>query len=247
MVHAIDTYTVLWREMLTLKRNFWKYMASVVIGPFLYLIAFGWGLGQNIQMAGRSYMDFVVPGIIVLTAMNTSFNIGVYININKLYNKTLEEYQIAPISPFSFSLGKILGGVIRGIIAAAILLIMGYILGIRVRINIFFFLVIFLTCFLFAALGIIVGLIAKSHDDMYNFTNFIILPMAFLSGTFFSLDKLPKIIAFFMELLPLTHSSYSLRIIAFGGRIPWISILVLTGYAIALFIISIGVVMKVRE
>jgi len=243
----VDTYTVFWREMLVLKRSFWKFISSVLIGPLLYLVAFGWGLGRSIQMDGSSYMDFVVPGIIVLTAMTTSFNgVGVYINISKLYYHTLEEYQISPISAFSYTLGKILAGCVRGLISAVLILVLGYIFGTRISIGVFFFLIIFLTCFLFSALGLIIGLVAKSHEDMGNFASYVILPMAFLSGTFFSLDKLPKIIAYLIELLPLTHSSYSLRTLAFNGELPWISIAVLTGYTVVLFALGVVVVQRVR-
>lgn len=247
MIQAVDTYTVFWREMLVLKRTFWKFTSSVLIGPLLYLIAFGWGLGQSIQIDGSSYMEFVVPGIIVLTAMTTSFNgVGVYINISKLYYHTIEEYQISPISAFSYTLGKILAGCVRGLIAAVLILALGYVFGTRISMGFFFFLVIFLTCFLFGALGLIIGLVAKSHEDMGNFSSYVILPMAFLSGTFFSLDKLPKTIACFIELLPLTHSSYSLRILAHGSELPWISIAVLTGYTVVLFALGVVVVQKVR-
>lgn len=247
MIHAIDAYTVLWREMLVLKRTFWKFITSVLVGPLLYLVAFGWGLGRSIRMDGSSYMDFVVPGIIVLTAMTTSFNgIGVYINISKLYNKTLEEYQISPISAFSYTLGKVLAGCVRGLIAAVLILALGYIFGTRISLGFFFFLIIFLTCFLFAALGVIVGLMAKSHEDMANFSSFVILPMAFLSGTFFSLDKLPQALAFLIELLPLTHSTYSLRAFAFGGQPSWVSLSVLAAYTVILFAAGIIVVKKVR-
>jgi len=116
-------YAVFWREMVTLRRTFFKFFASRLVSPLLYLIAFGWGLGRGIKMDGGNYLEYVVPGIIALSAMSTSFNaVGTSLNLSRLYNKTLEEYLIAPITAQAFVLGKVLSGVVRGLIASLIIL-----------------------------------------------------------------------------------------------------------------------------
>ncbi len=244
---TIDFYTVFWREMLVLKRTFFKFFTSRLVSPLLYLVAFGWGLGRSIQMKSGTYLEFVVPGIIALSAMNTSFNgVGTPLNMSRLYHKTLEEYLIAPISAFSFTLGKVLAGSVRGIIASLIILVLGFLFGARAVPDLWFFLVVLLTCFLFASLGVVAAMTINSHEDMANFTSFIILPMSFLCGTFFSLEKMPKVIACLIEILPLTHASYSLRTLATGGELPWISMAVLAGYAAVFFTAGVLIVRKVR-
>lgn len=243
----MDTYTVLWREMLVLKRTFWKFLISVLVGPFLYLVAFGWGLGRSVTMASGSYLDFVVPGIIGLSAMTTSFNgVGVYLNISKLYYHDLEEYQIAPITAVSFTLGKVLAGCVRGMTAALVILALGFLFGARLITGLWFFLIVLLTCFLFASLGVVAGMTAKSHEDMGNISTFVILPMSFLCGTFFSLDKLPKGINCVINMLPLTHTSYSLRALFLSGELLWSSIVVLAVYSVVLFAAGVVVMQKVR-
>ena len=70
----MEVFAVLWREFIFFKRRFWKITTSAIMTPLLYLIAFGWGLGKDIVIEGATYMHFVMPGIIALSTMNTSFN-----------------------------------------------------------------------------------------------------------------------------------------------------------------------------
>ena len=70
----IDAYSILWSDLAALKRRWPRYLVTTLISPILYLVAFGWGLGRGIDLNGTSYLEFVIPGIIALTAMNASFN-----------------------------------------------------------------------------------------------------------------------------------------------------------------------------
>lgn len=243
----MDFYTVFWREMLVLKSSFLKFFTTRLVSPLLYLVAFGWGLGRSIQLNGGNYLEYVVPGIIALSAMTTSFNaVGSALNMSRLYHKTLEEYLIAPISPGSFVIGKVLAGCVRGVIASLIILGLAFLFGAHIMVNGWFFLVILLTCFLFGAMGVVIAMTINSHEDMANFSTFVILPMSFLCGTFFSSDSLPKIAGFIIDLLPLTHTSYSLRAIATGGDFLPVSLTVLLGYAVVFFTAGVIAVRKAR-
>jgi Nod factor-specific ABC transporter NodJ protein len=243
----MDFYTVFWREMLVLKRTFLKFFTTRLVSPLLYLVAFGWGLGRSVQVDGGSYLEFVVPGIIALSAMTTSFNaVGSTLNMSRLYHKTLEEYLIAPVSASSFVLGKVLAGCVRGVIASLIILGLAFLFGAHITVNGWFFPVILLTCFLFGALGVVIAMTINSHEDMANFSTFVILPMSFLCGTFFSPDRLPKIAGYIIDLLPLTHTSYSLRAIATGGDFLPVSLAVLLGYAVVFFAAGVIAVRKAR-
>lgn len=233
--------------MLVLKRTLGKFFASRLVGPLLYLVAFGWGLGRSIQMNGGSYLEFIVPGIIVLSAMNTSFSaVGYSLNMSRLYHKTLDEYLIAPISAGAFVLGEVLAGTVRGLIASLIILMLGFLFGAHLVVNCWFFLVVLLTCFLFSALGAVAAMVADSHEDMSNFTTFVILPMTFLCGTFFSPDRLPKLFGYVINVLPLTHASYLLRALSSGQEILPLSLAVLTVYAAVFFAAGVAAVRKVR-
>ena len=234
--------------MIVLRRTFSKFFASRLVGPLLYLVAFGWGLGRSIQMNGGSYLEFIVPGIIALSAMNTSFSaVGYGLNMSRLYHKTLDEYLIAPISPGAFVLGKVLAGAVRGLIASMIILVLAFLFGAHLAVNGWFFLVVLLTCFLFSALGAVAAMVVNSHEDMANFSTFVILPMSFLCGTFFSPDRLPQIFTFIIEILPLTHASYLLRAIGSGTGMPGLSLAALVLYAAVFYAGGVVAVWKVRK
>lgn len=224
-------YIVFSREMLTLRRRFLRYVLSGMVNPLLLLVAFGWGLGRGIYVEGMDYLQFIVPGIIALSGMNTSFStVGVPLNISRRYTKTLEVYLTSPISPSSIALGKVSAGVIRGLISSIIIAALGLIFGAQLYFSTIALGIIILNCFLFASLGLYIGLTLWSHEDMTNFTTVVLLPMTFLGGTFFPFQNLPTAISGFIYILPLTHASTSLRATMLGLDVSWASALVLIGY-----------------
>jgi ABC-type polysaccharide/polyol phosphate export permease len=91
------------------------------------------------------------------------------------------------------------------------------------------------TCFVFSFLGVFIALIAQSHQDMNVFMSLVILPMSFLSGTFFSLSQLPQTLTVILSISPLTHTSLCLRASALGQPFPWWSLVVLFGFGIVFF------------
>jgi ABC-type multidrug transport system permease subunit len=115
----MDVYTIMWSDMMMLKRRWAKYLVTTLLSPLLYLMAFGWGLGRGISVNGTSYLEFVVPGIIALTAMTTSFNgAGTRLNTDRLYFRSFDECLMAPISSMSLLMGKAMIGVYRGLVSS---------------------------------------------------------------------------------------------------------------------------------
>ncbi len=207
-----DVRTVMWREWLVLNRRLGRFIFSRMVTPILYMLAFGVGLGRAVQMNGGSYLDFVVPGIIALNSMNISFNsVGSPLNMAKLYHKTLEEYLIAPITTPAFLCGKILAGAVRGMISSLIIVALAFLFGANLALSPIFFALLILNCLVFAALGAVAALLMKSHEDMANFSTYVLVPMSFLCGTFFRADHLPQGVRLIVELLPLTPASHAIR------------------------------------
>lgn len=232
-------YTIFWREMLSIRKKFWKFLAGSLVMPSLYLITFGWGVGRGMHFQGVDYMVFVLPGIIALSAMNNSFSgVAVTLNISKLYYKTIEEILVSPVGPWSITLGRVLAGCFKGLFSACLLILISLILQVRITYTFTFFVILFMTCFIFASLGVLAAMLAKSHEDMTNFTNFVILPMAFLSGTFFPPDRLPEPFSSLIMIYPLTHSAISLRSLVAGEGVPFNSLIVIILYALLFFILG---------
>ncbi|SHK68752.1 ABC-2 type transporter, NodJ family [Desulforamulus aeronauticus DSM 10349] len=213
---------VLWREYLFFKRRIWSITASSLVSPLLYLIAFGWGLGRVVTMDGVQYIDFIVPGILALSTMNASFNsVATPLSIARLYDKTLEEYLVSPITLFSFAAGKILAGALRGMYVGLLLLVVAFLFGAKFKISLAFITLALLNCLVFASLGFLVALKIQSHPDMARFNSFVITPMIFLGGTFFSPEHTSPLLQFFIKLLPLTPASQGLRSLALGQEFAW--------------------------
>ncbi len=243
-----DIWTVFWRDWLVLKRRIGRFILSRMVSPILYLVAFGWGLGRNIQVNQGSYLDFIVPGIIALNSMNISFNsVGSPLNMSRVYHKTLEEYLIAPISSMSFVIGKVASGALRGLLSSLIIILLAFTFGAHALITIWFAIALVLNCLVFASMGLVAAMVMNTHEDMANFNTYVLLPMSFLCATFFIPDHLPTVLRWLIEFLPLTHASHALRAIVSGGETPVFSLFIMAAYITAFCGIGVWLMEKVRE
>ncbi|AIS52281.1 ABC-2 type transporter [Thermoanaerobacter kivui] len=238
--------TILWREFVFFRKSFWSTTFSNLVSPALYLIAFGWGIGSGVKVGEENYLTFIVPGIIALTTMTTSFEAVAFpLNIDKIYGKTLEEFITAPITPWEFVWGKVTGGAFRGLYSALLIILLAYVFSARISMNVYFLLIVVLNSFVFSTLGFVVGLAVMSYEDVGKFNNFVITPMAFLYGTFFPIEKLPYFFQKIILFLPLTHAVLGLR-----NPVPmlqfFIHLLVLGAYLLIFGIIGVSIYKKIE-
>lgn len=233
-----DIWTVFWRDWVVLKRRMTKFILSRMVAPLLYLVAFGWGLGRSIPTESGTYLDFLVPGILALNSMNISFNSITPVHAERIYHKSLEEYMIAPIWPDAFVIGKVLAAVLRGLISSAIIIVLALAFGAHLVLTPLFLLVLVLNCVIFAEIGFIAAMKIRTYEEMSQVNTYILLPMSFLCGTFFSTHALPDVLRWLIELLPLTHTSCLLRGIGSGSDAAAASVFVLLLYAGAGFVIG---------
>ncbi|EEQ47876.1 ABC transporter permease [Selenomonas flueggei] len=227
-----DIWTVFWRDWIVLRRRLKKYILSRMISPLMFLIAFGWGLGRSIDVGGSSYMDFFVPGLLAMNSMNISFNSIISVHAERIYHKSLEEYLIAPIRPDAFVIGKVAGAVLRGLISSAIIIVLSDLFGAHFAITPLFLLVLTMNCMIFAEIGFLAAMYISTYEEMSQVNLYVLLPMSFLCGTFFSTAALPGTVRCFVEILPLTHTSHLLRSLGTAGDYSVISLGVIALYAI---------------
>ncbi len=237
--------SILWYEWILFSNRFWGITLGLLVAPVLYLIAFGWGIGGSTIVNGASYISFVIPGIIAMSSMTTSFStIANNINISRTYDKTFEEFMTAPINMSSFAFGKIIAGAMRGMYSALLIIGICFIFRAEIHIDSYAILMIVLNCLVFSALGFMIGIIIESHADMSKFQNFIITPMSFLCGTFFPLDKMPAILKELIWILPLTQSSIAIRRDSDLFLNMWIHPLIMIVYFAVLLYIGIRLCKK---
>ncbi|MGM9605898.1 MAG: ABC transporter permease [Oscillospiraceae bacterium] len=241
--HVIST--VLWEKWVEFKFEWIKITASGLVSPLLYMIALGWGLGSSSTVTDRPYIDFLVPGIIALTTMNTSFSaVSQPLNVQRIFERSFDQIIISPTPMPAYIFGQMLGGALRGIYSGVLILLLSIPFGARIHLSVAFFLVMLLNGLAFSALGVTAAIVAKTHGDIARFSSFVILPMTFLCNTFFPLDRVPEFIQVLISILPLTHASSSLRSLAYGGAPSLLSLAVLAIYAVVFMIIANVVVIR---
>ena len=227
-----DIWTVFWRDWVVLRRRLIKYVLSRMVSPLMFLIAFGWGLGRSIDVGTGSYLDFLVPGLLAMTSMNISFNSIISVHAERVYHRSLEEYLIAPIRPDAFVIGKVAGSVLRGLISSAIIVVLSCLFGAHFTITPLFLLVLTLNCMIFAEIGFLAAMYISTYEEMSQVNLYVLLPMSFLCGTFFSTAALPDVVRWFVEALPLTHTSHLLRSLGLTGDFSALSLVVVVSYAV---------------
>ncbi|MEC4986959.1 MAG: ABC transporter permease [Oscillatoria sp. PMC 1068.18] len=239
-----DTFTVFWGEWLDLRVRLVQIAATGLVSPIIYIIGFGLGLGSALDraidpVAGDTYLEFILPGMVALSSMTISFA-GTTFSIcgERLYTKTFEELLLLPVHPLALHLGKMLAGIVRGLMTAGSVIFVAILFTGKISsfLNPLFLLLLVLNCAVFAALGVLIGLKVKSLESVGLYNNFLIVPMSFLGATFFDPTTLPVVLKIIVYCLPLTYTSIGLRAAAYLplSEFPWYSIPILFAAAIAL-------------
>ncbi len=242
-----QTMAIILRELIILKRKFWRYFFSFSIAPLLYFITFGWAGSKGLSSYGAGYSAFLLPGLIAMSAMTNSFALSTEINVARFYWKTFDEIRTAPVADWAYVIGEIVSGTIRGFLASVVVIIMGLFFGVQVNMSPQLILGVFLTALTFSALAISTASLAKSHADQGMLSSFVITPMAFLCGTFFPVDTYPSWLQWLIELMPLTPASHLVRAAAAGKPLPMESLAYLTVLCMAFIITAILIIRRTQD
>ncbi len=240
-------YAVFLREILILKRRLKRQIAGMAVSPLLYMIAFGYAMGDAVRFDGHTYLEFLVPGLVAMASMTQSFGIATDINVARFYWFIFEEFQAAPVSNAAYVTGEVLAGMTRGLLAVGVILAIGLGFGVVLDYGPLFWLAILLNSFVFASLAVGLAMLVKSHADQSLLTNFVITPMAFLGGTFFPVQRLPEWAGTLVRLLPLTHASAAIRATAFGKSPPAPAYGVLLATGAVFFWLALHAVNQARD
>ncbi len=185
---------------------------------------------------------------VTLTTMNGSFNaIAQNLNVQRLYEKAFDQVLISPTPLWQFIAGQIIGGSLRGFYAGGVILVLTMPIDTGLIFNGWSFLVMFLNGAVFSAIGVVVSFLAKNHADVPRFSNYIIMPMAYLCNTFFSTEKLPGFLGKFVSALPLSQTSHMIRSISAGEGFAMSGIAILMTYLIVFTAIASWFIYKKKN
>ncbi len=199
--------TILVKEV----RRFLRIWAQTLLPPAitmsLYFVIFGALIGSRIgEMGGFSYMQFVVPGLIMMSVVTNSYSNVVSSFFGAKFNHSIEELLVSPVPNWIILTGYITGGVTRGLMVAAIVTVLSlffadlgvYHFGLTVLIVLF-------TSVLFALFGFINAVFANNFDDISIIPTFVLTPLTYLGGVFYSLELLPDFWQGLSRLNPLVY------------------------------------------
>ncbi|MDJ0776577.1 MAG: ABC transporter permease [Gammaproteobacteria bacterium] len=191
-----------WIAYLTITRKeiyrFMRIWVQTIIPPVvmvaLYFIIFGSLIGQRIgEMDGMVYMDFIMPGLVMMSIITNSYGNVVSSFYGAKYSRHIEELQVAPVPNLVILLGFVTGGVARGIcVGIAVTLVSLLFTDFSVHNPWVVLLVAVLTSCLFALAGLINAIFANSFDDITIIPTFVLTPLTYLGGIFYSIRMLPE-------------------------------------------------------
>ena len=178
-------------------RRFIKVGMQTIIGPaissLLFLAIFTLALGNSIEkISGIPLTNFIAPGLIMMTILQNAFSNSASSIGQAKFQGNIIDVLMAPLNAFDLSVGYILGSVTRGIICGlATYLAMIFFVSFEIYSYFALFFYTFMGSFMMACLGTMVGIWADKWDQQQGIDNFIVLPLTFLSGTFYSISSLP--------------------------------------------------------
>jgi ABC-type multidrug transport system permease subunit len=235
------------RELLILRRKFLKQLLAYVVPPTLFIVAFGWAFRDRISMGGVPYIMFILPGIMAMSSMRQSFSLSTDINISRFYWRTFDEIRSTPISDLSYTIGEVLSGMVKGWLATLVILLIALFFRAAFPLSGLFVLSVTLNTLIFSSIAVITSMLVRSHADQGILTNFVITPMAFLCGTFFPLEMYPRWVRWIIYILPLTHSTRTIRAAYLGDPYPFYSLLYMIIAASLCFVTGVLVIKKSKD
>lgn len=203
----IALLTIVRKEVRRYLRIWSQTLLPSAITMSLYYVIFGSLIGSRIgQMGGYTYMEFVVPGLIMMAIVTNSYANVASSFFGAKFNHSVEELLVSPVPSYVILWGYVIGGVTRGVLVAIIVTAVSLFFTKLAITNIAIVLaVVILTSILFALFGFINGVFANTFDDISIVPTFVLTPLTYLGGVFYSLDLLPEFWANVSRANPLVY------------------------------------------
>ena len=204
----LSLITLLKKEIL----RFLKVGFQTIIGPaissLLFLAVFSLALGKSVkEINGVDFSYFIAPGLIMMTMLQNSFSNSASSIGQAKFQGNIVDILMAPLGNFDLTIGYIGGSIVRGIMCGVVTTLAIYIfIPLKIHSFLALFFYSFSGCAMMGALGTMVGIWADKWDQQQGITNFIVLPLTFLSGTFYSISRLPDFLQNFAYFNPFFYN-----------------------------------------
>lgn len=210
-----------------------------VITTSLYFIIFGKMIGGRIgEMGGFSYMEFIVPGLIMMSAITSSYANVSSSFFSQKFQKNIEELLVAPVPTHVIIWGFVIGGLGRSVLVGTLVTIISlFFVPLHVYSWSMVVLTLLMTAILFSLAGLLNGIFAKSYDDVSIVPTFVLQPLTYLGGVFYSISMLPPIWQAVSKINPIVYMISGFRY-GFLGTIDvpiFFSIFILVVFILVLY------------
>ncbi|MCT8127007.1 ABC transporter permease [Alishewanella sp. BS5-314] len=237
--YLIALQSILTKEITRFMRIWVQTLVPPAITMSLYFVIFGSLIGSRIgQMNGFSYMEFIVPGLIMMSVITNSYANVASSFFSAKFQRNVEELLVAPVPNYIIVLGYVGGGMARGILVGLIVTVLSlFFVTISIHNLAIIMLTVLLTSMLFALGGLINAVYAKTFDDISIIPTFVLTPLTYLGGVFYSLTLLP---GFWQQLAQLNPIVYMVNAFRFGflGYTDvnlWLALVVVLSFILVLF------------
>ncbi len=190
----IGFVTIVRKEVTRILRIWVQTIVPPAITMTLYFVIFGNLIGQRIgTMGGFNYMDFIVPGLIMMSVITNSYGNTVSSFFGAKYGKHVEEMLISPMPVVAILAGYVSGAMFRGLLVGVVVLMVSlFFTDIQVAHPLVTVSVVLITSVIFALAGMVNAIFANKFDDISIVPTFILTPLTYLGGVFYSISLLPE-------------------------------------------------------
>ena len=240
--------TIFIKEILRFGRIWIQTVLPPVITIALYFVIFGNLIGSQLNdVKGYRYIDYIVPGMIMMSIITNAYANAVSSFYSSKFQKHIEEMLISPIPNYIIVWGFISGGIARGItVGIAVTIVATFFTKLQFYDPWLLAVVTLLTCILFSLAGLINAIFANSFDDISIIPTFVLTPLTYLGGIFYSIDMLPEFWRNLSFANPILYMVDTFRTSMLGVRDinTQISLLIIITFVIALYAIAIYLLRK---
>ena len=186
--------TIVRKEVTRILRIWGQTIVPPAITMTLYFIIFGELIGQRIgEMGGFSYMQYIVPGLVIMSVITNSYGNMVSSFFGAKFGKHIEELLISPLPNWVILAGYVAGALLRGLMVGAVVLAVSlFFTPIEVQHPLIMLTVLLLTAIVFALAGMVNAIFAQKFDDIAIIPTFVLAPLTYLGGVFYSIALLPE-------------------------------------------------------
>ncbi|MCB1789451.1 MAG: ABC transporter permease [Gammaproteobacteria bacterium] len=237
-IYWVAFKTILTKEILRFVRIWVQTVLPPAITMALYFVIFGKLIGSQIgDMEGYRYIDFIVPGLILMSVISNSYANVVSSFYSSKFQHNIEELLIAPLPNFIILAGYVAGGVARGVVVGITVTLVSLLFSdLEVHSYAVTFAVFVLTSVLFATAGFINAVYANSFDDISIVPTFVLTPLTYLGGVFYSISMLPPFWQTVSLVNPVLYMVNAFRygLLGFSDIALWQAFLIIIGFIVAL-------------